>query len=120
MVDVLSCRGLFRSGQGTGNIDHGQQCEDIGLNEAGEKIEVTGQNSGDAVGQEGEIGENAGHMEQAGNAHHGSDDTKYQSDGLAALFPQQNQNDTHSEHHRTGQPAAGSDQLDDLSGSKAL
>ena len=71
MVDELSGLSLFGLGQRSGDIDHGQQCEHIGLDKAGEEVKVAAEHGGNAVGQEGEIGENTGDVQQTGNAHHG-------------------------------------------------
>ena len=86
---MLSGLSFFGLGQGTGDIDHGQQGKDIGLNEAGEQIKVAGENSGDAVGQEGEVRENTGDVQDACKADHSRDDTEDQCNGLVIFLPQQ-------------------------------
>ena len=62
---MLFCLGSLGLGQGSGDVDHGQQREHVGLYKAGEKIKVTAEHCGNTVGQNGYAGENSGGLQQA-------------------------------------------------------
>ena len=82
----LGCLGLFGLGQGSGDVDHGQQGEHVGLDKSGEEIKVAGENSGQAVSQNGNTCQNAGGLEQTEEAEDTAENAGYQGQLFAVSF----------------------------------
>lgn len=111
--------GLLGLRERAGDVDHGQQAENVCLNETGEKVEIAGEHGGDTVGENGNSGKDARCFQQTEKAECGGDDAENQSDLLALCLPKNDESDAGCQQNGGNDPAAGGNEVDNCGGGDA-